>query len=259
MRKLRFASAGLAAGALLLGIAIVIGGCGNNAGNPVGYGPEGQGSEALLLVAPIADTLGNFVALGATIFAPPPSNGFRVYLEPDGQGFRPATEAPVPSAATLGSGWSIYRAVIAGYDPALATQVVARGARNGVESVLSPVTNTAFIPATTAAFLLALQPVTITQPGDSTGIAPTLAWNAVPGAVNYLIQIFDFNFMLRYAAYTSATVHQYGVGPGVIFEELPLRGGPHVMFVQGVDAGSRVFAESFIPRFFNVTVPPPTP
>lgn len=257
MRKLRFAREAVAVGALM--IAFAIGGCGDNAGNPVGYSPEGQGSAAVLLLAPIADSTGMFVGLGATIFAPPPPDGFRLYLQPDGQGFRPATEAPVPSVATLSSGWSIYNAVIGGYDPALATHVVARGARDGVESVLSPVTNTAFIPVTDGAALLNFQPVVITQPGDSTGIAPTLAWNAVPGAVNYLVQIFDVNFQLRYAAYVGATVHQYGLGPGVIFEHLPLRGGPHFMIVQGVNAGSRIFAVSLPPTFFNVTLPPPTP
>ena len=254
MSKLHFAP-GLVGAALLVAMA----GCGDNSGNPVGWAPEGQPSQAVLLLSPVADTLGNYLGLQATIFSPPPADGFRVYLNPAHEGFRPATEAAVPAVTSLGTGWSIYTAVIAGYDPAVPTQFLARGARHGVESMTSPVTNLGFIPATTGPALLNFQSVTITQPGDSTGIAPILAWNAVPGAVSYLVQIFDVNFMPTYIALSTSTVHQFGVGPGTIFEQRPLRGGPHFMTVQAVDGGNRVFAVNFHPSFFNVTVPPPTP
>lgn len=251
MRKLHFVP-GVVAAVLL----VASSGCGDNSGNPVGYAPDGRPSQAVLLLGPVADTLGNYVGLQATIFSPPPADGFRVYIDPAGEGFRPATEAAVPSSTSLGSGWSIYTTVVPGYDPTVPTQFLARGARDGVESILSPLTNAGFIFGTTGDALLQFQPVTITQPGDSTGIAPTLAWNAVPGAVSYLVVIFDVNFLIIYAALSTSNVHQFGVGPGVIFEQQPMRGGPHFMFVQAVDAGSRIFAINIVPHVFNVTVPP---
>lgn len=252
MRKLHFAP-GLAGAALLF--AIGLGGCGDNSGNPVGFGPDGLTSDAVLLLSPVADTLGNYVGLQATIFSPPPADGFRVYINPANEGYRPATEVPVPSTASLGSGWSIYTARVDGYDPAVATEFIARGARDGVESAISPLTNLGFIAGTTAAFLLEFQPVTITQPGDSTGIAPTLAWNAVPGATSYLVQILDVDLLPTYMALSTSNVHQFGVGPGPIFEQQPMRGGPHFMIVQAVDAGGRIFAVNSPPHTFNVTVP----
>jgi hypothetical protein len=253
MRKLHFAPA-LVAAALLA--AVGMGGCGDNSGNPVGFGPAGRPSDAVILLSPVADTLGNYTGLQATIFSPPPANGFRVYINPGNEGYRPATDAPVPPGVSLGSGWSIYTARVDGYDPAVATEFIARGARDGVESDISPVTNLGFIAATTGDFLLQLQLVNVTQPGDSTGIAPTLAWNAIPGATSYLVQIFDTNFLATYMALSTSNVHQFGVGPGTIFEQQPMRSGPHFMIVQAVDVGGRIFAINFFPHTFNVTVPP---
>ncbi|MEO6461654.1 MAG: hypothetical protein ABIP29_01110 [Candidatus Eisenbacteria bacterium] len=251
MRKLRYVR-GLVAAALL----VAIGGCGDNSGIPVGFAPDGRPSQAVLLLSPVADTLGNYVGLEASILSPPPADGFRVYIDPAGEGFRPATEAPVPPLTSLGSGWSIYKAVVDGYDPAVPTQFVARGARDGVESIQSPLTNVGYIPATTAAALLQFLPVTITQPEDSTGIAPLLAWEPVPGAVSYLVQIYDVNSLPIYIALSTSNVHQFGVGPGVIFEQQPMRGGPHFMLVQAVDVGSRIIGVNLALYSFSVTVPP---
>ena len=253
MRKLHFAPA-LVAAALVATIGMA--GCGDNSGSPVGFGPAGVPSDAVLLLAPVADSLGNYVGLQATIFSPPPADGFRIYINPANEGYRPATEAAVPSGVTLGTGWSIYTARVDGYDPAVATEFIARGARDGVESSISPVTNLGFIAGTTPSFLLQFQNVTVTQPDDSTGIAPTLAWNAVPHATSYLVQIFDTNFMPTYMALSTSNVHQFGVGPGPIFEQQPMRGGPHFMVVQAVDVGGRIFGVNFFPHSFNVTVPP---
>jgi hypothetical protein len=254
----------LGAAAALVVAAALASGCGSNDGNPVGYGPEGEPGAPLLLLTALPDsTRASGVTLLATILSPPPANGFRLYLDPDNQGYRPASDGLVSSVATLGSGWSIYSAPVDGYDPAVATHFVARGARDGVESLAAPLSNTAFLPATDRGWLLNLAPVQLTTPGDSTNstLVPTFAWTPVPGASRYFLQVLSiggFSGTLQvYGAITSATTHTFGVGPGLIVEQQPLReGGFYLWTVQAINDGSRVFAVSFVPSAFFIPAPP---
>jgi hypothetical protein len=255
-----------AGAALLAGAAALVSGCGDNEGNPVGYGPEADvGAPILVLAAAPDSTQASGMRLNATIFSPPPVNGFRLYLDPADQGYRPAGGGLLAPAVPFGSGWSVYTAPVDGYDPSVATHFVARGAKDGVESLAAPLTNTAFLPATNASWLLTLSPMTTLTPPDSSNATtqPTFSWTPVPGATRYLLQVFSIGgfvgFAQVYGAITTTPTHTYGVD-GVIFEQQPLRnGGFYVWSVQAIDGGSRVFAASFQPTAFFIPQPPPPP
>jgi hypothetical protein len=257
MTKLRWMRGAALAAALLVAMA----GCGDNAGNPVSYFPEGQPSEAVLILGAIpGDSTLTTVRLVATIFSPPPADAFRLYLEPEGQGYRPATESPVTAGFTLGTGWSVYSSIVDGYDPAVASAVIGRGSRDGVESGDAPRTNVASVVATNPTALLRIRPVTLTQPTDSSivGPHPMLTWNAVPGGARYLVQVFNATGGLHYSALVSSNSHVYGSGDGVIFESQSLRDGALYRWsVQALDGGYRVFAINFEPSAFFVSAPTP--
>lgn len=178
-------AAGLALGAL---------GCGDNSGNPTGYVPEGQVSPAILLtdVQPFnADTSQVFVQM--LVAAPPPSDGMRFYVSPNNEGFRPATESPIPSSTTFDSGWSFFQSSLDGYDPTTTSMtLMARGARGGIESTSAPVTSQGTILAADALTLARREEVIQTFPADSTAI-PNLsfAWATLPGATSYMLQAFN--------------------------------------------------------------------
>lgn len=255
-----------AGAALVLALGAFTSGCGDNEGNPVGYGPEADVGPAILILAAAPDsTQASGVRLDATIFSPPPVNGFRLYLDPADQGYRPAGGGLLSPIVPFGTGWSVYTAPVDGYDPSLSTHFVARGAKDGVESLAAPRTNTAFLPATDANWLLTLSPVTALTPPDSTfaTLQPTFTWTPVPGATSYLLQVFSIGgfvgFAQVYGVITTAPTHTYGVG-GLIFEQQPLRnGGFYLWSVQAIDGGSRVFAATFQTLAFFTPQPPPPP
>ena len=250
MRKSRFARGALVAAALLFGAA----GCGDNSGTPAGFGPAGVPGDAVLLLAPAADSTGAYIGLMAQVFAVPPTDGFRVYVNPNNEGYRPAHDTPATIFATLGSGWNIYTIPIQDYDPGVATEFVARGAYHGIESDVSPMTNTASTPATTPAGLLQFVPVVI-DTVDRFSRTPTLRWNAVPGAATYFVQVVSpVTGQILYAALSNSNVHAWGTGLG--FQATPLPNGVYLLIVQPVDGGSKVFGSSFRPFF---TAVPETP
>ena len=54
------------------------------------------------------------------------------FREPGGEGFRAASDAPIPAATTFDSGWSLFNTVLFGYDPTQTWHaVMARGSRRG--------------------------------------------------------------------------------------------------------------------------------
>lgn len=257
MRKRGFASVAFVG----LALATALAGCGDNAGNPVGYGPEGQVGGALLITQVVVtspDT--SRILLVATVLSPPPANGFRLYLNPGGQGYRPASDAPFAPVATLTTGWSVYQNVVDGFDPSVDNEVLARGARDGFETAAAPVSNRSFIPAAGPITLARLQPITLNLPGDSTITTanPTFTWQPVPGALNYIVQVYDLNGLVMYTALTSATTHQLGVPPGTIFQQLPLvNSGLYRWTVQALDPGYRIRGVSTENRQFFASVPLP--
>jgi len=256
MSKHRF----LARAAVLAGLALFAAGCGDNAGEPLGYGPEGESGNALLLTNALPATADSSVVfLFATVIAPPPANGFRFYINPADRGYRPANDAPLSPSNTLTSGWSVYLTLVEGFDPAVDNRVQARGARDGVESSASPLTNVSFIPASApidlvryGSFLLPPTESLLNEiPADT-----TLSWPAVPGATGYLFSLFGTGGQSIYLAYVTGTSHRFDVGPGLILHSIPrFPGGQYAWNVQAIDAGSRVFALSDV-RTFQIRVPP---
>jgi hypothetical protein len=177
--------------AAVTGLTLFATGCGDNAGNPTGYFPEGQASPAILLtdVQPLnADT--TQVLVVAFVASPPPSDGFRFYVNPDDAGYRPASDVPIASTTTFTSGWSLFQTSLDGYDPTTTSlALIARGARGGVESSAAPVTSSGYIPESTALALTRRQTVTLVAPADSALISSlSFNWAPLPGAASYLLQ-----------------------------------------------------------------------
>ena len=257
MRKHRFA------GAALVGVAlgIALAGCGgDNDGNPVGFYPVGTTGTAYLFTSafpfvPEDSTTGFLVA---TVLAPPPADGFRLYLNPGDQGYRPANDAPVPPLTTTGAGYNLYSILVVGFDPSVGGTVVARGARGGLETSAAPTTNTSTIPAGNGLALLRRQTVTLSTPTDSANVntlTPTLTWQAIPGAT-YLLSVTLSTGQPIYTVLTSQSSHQVNVSPGVVFENQPIRdSGFYYWSVQAIDQGQRVFGLSPVPNAFFVNLP----
>lgn len=245
-----------------LAVAVTLGlaGCGDNTGNPVGYGPEGLPSDAVLVLHTVptaADS--SSLALVVSVLSPPPANGFRIYLNPANEGFRPASDAPIPPVITLTSGWSLYQTVVDGYRPDVSSQIQARGARDGIESSVAPLTNVGFVAAAAPIDLLRLGDAPLGLPGDSTIVSnqPTLNWQVVPGAMRYILQVTDAGANVLYSAVTTTNSHQVGVGPGIIVQEIPFHhAGLYRWSVQAFDAGSRLIAVTRTSRAFFVSIPP---
>ena len=258
MRKSRFAGSVLAPSALALAIALA--GCGDNSGNPTGYFPEGQhGQDAYLVtfaVPPSPDD-STHALLFANILAPPPANGFVVYTNPGDEGFRAVSPTVVP-VSTTGSGYHSYFSFVEGFDPAVGTQVVARGVRDGFETSAGPVTNTSTIPPTHVLALLRRVPVTSIEPFDSsvvTTATPTLSWQPVPNS-KYIVTVSLSTGQPVYIALTSATTLQIRGGGAVVFEDQPLRdGGLYNWTIQALDEGMRVVGVSREPTAFFVNLP----
>jgi hemolysin III len=225
------------------GLTLLAAGCGDNSGNPTGYSPEGQASPAILLldVQPLdADTSQVFVQ--AFVASPPPSDGFRFYVNPDDAGYRPANEAPLPPSTTFDSGWSLFTSVINGYDPTTTSLgFIARGARGGVESLNAPVTSAGYIPASSALALTRRQPVTLLAPADSADITEfEFDWAPVPGAGSYLLQAFNAS-----TGELGLLVHVPASGATPLQLETAIQNlVPYRWFVTAYDGGGRAFAVS---------------
>jgi len=112
------------------------------------------------------------------------ANGFRLYANPAGQGFRPAEDFVAAPSASWITGWNLYSIRLTTFDPAAGTDLMGRGARNGIESSAAPITEHSYLPASTPEDLIHRLDVILVSPGDSTETdsIPVLTWNATPGA-----------------------------------------------------------------------------
>jgi hypothetical protein len=253
--------------AAALAFVVLMAGCGDNAGNPTSYFPEGQTDGQATLFAvfqPAAPGDSSRVILFANVLALPPTDRVRIYLNPggpgpDGQGFREATDGLISPIVSTGLGYSTYFTPIADYDPAIGGEIVARGSRNGYETSYAPISNVAVIPSSDALSLVRLQPITIVQPEDSTDVLtvnPVLSWQPVPGAAKYLVQVSQPTGQVIYSLLTSDTSARVGLAPGTVFESQPLRdGGFYIWTVAAVDGGYRVFASTGGVSAFVVHLP----
>ncbi len=224
-------------------LTLLVAGCGDNAGNPTGYSPEGQVSPAILLldVQPFTpDTAQVFVQ--AFVVSPPPADGYRFYVNPDEAGYRPANEAPLPATTTFDSGWSLFQTSINGYDPTTSNLAfLARGARGGIESSAAMLSSPGYIPASDALTLARRQPITLLAPADSAQIsAPGFSWTPVAGASAYVLQAFNASTgelgLLVYVPADGADATELEVSVLNLI--------PYKWFVTAYDGGGRAFALS---------------
>ena len=229
------------------GLTLLAAGCsGDNSGNPTGYAPEGQPGTAILLtdVQPFtADTSQVFVTM--FVVSPPPPDGFRFYVNPNDEGYRPATESAIPAATTFDSGWSLYQSALDGYDPTTTTvSLIARGTRRGIESSNSLVTQTATILPAPALQLARRARVQQLAPPDSAQISSitptTFRWAPLPGARSYVLQAFNASTgelgMVVYVDDVSATRIELEMA---ILNQVPYR-----WFVVAYDVGGRAIGVS---------------
>jgi len=225
------------------GLGLAAAGCGDNSGQPTGYFPEGQTSGAILLtdIQPFdAETTSVYVA--AFVAGPPPADGYRFYVDPGGEGFRPATDAPIPPSTTFDSGWSLFNTVLDGYDPTTTWHALqARSSRRGIESTSSDLTALGYLPHADPLTLARRLPITLLAPDDSAQISePNFDWAPVPGATQYLLQGFaasggELGFLVHFNDATkTATLLDVGA-QGLI---------PYNWFVTGYDQFGNAIARS---------------
>jgi len=140
-------------GIAAVAVVALLAGCGNRGGSLVGFTPEGQANRAVLEAQ--VDTVGTTLTASALVFVQAPTNRIRVYDDINDGGFQPTGDFEVQPSRTFSTGWGIYQVTLPIYDPTASHVLLARGSRDGVENVLSPLSNAATIPAGTAATLLA--------------------------------------------------------------------------------------------------------
>jgi hypothetical protein len=97
--------------ALLFALALGAAGCGDNGGEPTGFGPPGTPNGALLFldVQPATPVDSSQVLVFGDIYATPPADGFRLYVDPGNTGFRPATEFIAQPTHTFSTGRYVFR------------------------------------------------------------------------------------------------------------------------------------------------------
>jgi hypothetical protein len=174
------------------------------------------------------------------------ADGFRIYANPAEQGFRPAEDFIAAASANWSTGWSFFSIRLATFDPAAGTDLVGRGAVDGIESGAAPITEHSYLPIATPAELVHRENVELISPADSaeTDSTPVMSWAPTPGASRYLVQIFGRNG-LQYLALTDQTSHQVQGTSGIIFQELPLRDGQFFRWdVYAVDSRNRIMGYS---------------
>ena len=233
----------VAAGALLLALASF--GCGDNSGTPTDYTPVGTSNSGLLLadVQPANADSTELVVFGE-IYDATTANGYRLYVDPANQGFRPATDYLAAPTHTYSTGVNQYRIRSLTWDPSIDNVFLGRGARNGLETTAAPLTEYATVYQSPFPLALARRvDVPLVAPVDSANVdsLPTLSWAAVPGAARYRVQIEGRNGIV-YSALVDATTHTVGGVAGFVIENIPLRGGfLYRWSVDAIDGVNRVF------------------
>jgi hypothetical protein len=224
--------------ALLLALALGAAGCGDNGGEPTAYVPPGVENGALLFldVQPRSAVDSSNVLVYGDIYAGPPANGFRLYVDPNDTGFRPATEFVAAPTHTFSTGMNLYRVLDVGYDPHVTNLYMGRSARNGVESQVSRLTERAAIDASFDPVNLARRiNVSLVAPADSamTDSVPTLSWAPVAGATRYRVRIIGRNGV-NYLVVVDGTTHKVESDPAIRLEDMPMR--PGLLYRWSVDA-----------------------
>lgn len=226
-----------AGGTLVLLLAALAFGCGDNGGTPTGYQPDGLGDAAILLadVQPTGADSSQVVVYGE-IYDASSANGFRLYVDPQGQGYRPAADYVAAPAKTFSTGVNAYRIRALSLDLSLDNTFLGRGSRNGFETTAAPLTEHAVVFQGFPPVELARRiDVPLVSPADSamTDSIPTLTWAPVPQAARYRVVIEGRNGWV-YVVITDATSNTVSDGTGIVIEDLPMRAG--LLYRWGVDA-----------------------
>lgn len=239
------------AGLVLAAVAAPLAGCGNQDGSLVGYLPEGQSDEAILIIDPQPATPGDssVVSVEANTLFRPLVDGVRLYVDPNGEGYRPATSFVSSGTTTYSTGLSLATTPVTvsttGYN-----RFMAWGSRKGVQSGAAPLSQEAFLPGISPVDLLRRVDVPLVSPLDSANVDSTalLRWSAVPGAARYIVQIIGRNGLQYLALVEGGTQHQVRIGPGLIVQDIPMRDkGQYLWQAIAVDEGWRVIGLTYSP------------
>ena len=253
MQGRRLAGAGAA-----LVVALVTVGCGSNTGSLAGYVPEGQYNSAFLFadVQPKSPADSSQVWVYGVVYDRTPTEGFRLYINPAGAGFRPAADVVASPTKTYSTGYNEYRIRSdVAPDPTGWNDYLARGARRGMESSVSPLTEHAWVPPGPALDFARRLDVTLLAPPDSaaTDSTPTLSWAPTPGAARYLVRIRGRGGIV-YLTLTDATTHRVEISAGIRFEDMPMRPGLLYRWeVLAISANNRLIGRTGTTRALLVT------
>jgi hypothetical protein len=241
------------AGALALVLALGAVGCGDNGGSLAGFRPEGLGDAALLLadVQPVTPADSSQVVVFGVIYDHTTANGYRLYVDPNGTGYRPAADFVSAPTKTYSTGFNEYTIRANQFVTEESNFYLGRGARNGYESGDAPLTEIAAVSGTPFPVLLARRlDVPLLSPADSaaTDSIPVLSWDAVSGAVEYRVTITGRNG-INYLVLVPGTTHQVEIDPATVLEDIPLRPGLLYRWqVEALDVWHRLFAKTKVTR-----------
>ena len=222
-------------------------GCGDNAGSPTGYSPIGTEDGALLLldVQPATADSSEVVVYGE-IYDASSANGFRLYVDPQDQGFRPAADFLAAPTKTFSTGVNGYRIRALGIDTAIDNVFLGRGARNGLETGAAPLTERGTVFMTAPAIDLARRlDVTLLSPPDSAFLDSNTVfqWEKVPGAARYRVYVTGRNGIIF-----EEIISAEDFADVLVIENLPLRPGLLHWGLDAIDARNRVIAITRRPR-----------
>jgi hypothetical protein len=224
-------------GALVLLVSLFAFGCGDNGGNPTSFAPDGTGDASLLLldVQPLTPDSSE-VAVYADIYDPTNANGYRLYVEPESDGFRPASDYVAAPTHTYSTGVDLYRIRSLTFDPTLSNTFMGRGMRNGIESAAGPLTERAAVFKGYDPIDLARRlDVTLFSPADSAFLdsSTSFQWGLVPGATRYRFYVTGRNGIVFETIYGPT-------GEELRIENLRLTPGLFHWGVDAVDPSNRV-------------------
>jgi hypothetical protein len=253
--------AALAATGAFAGLMLAASGCGDQSGNPIGVGNVDPIGSAMLWidVEPAVPGDSSSLVAFATVLDASASDGFQLYGNPGGQGYRAVTDYAATPLNSFATGYDVYVMQPEPYDPTLYTEYVARGSRGGDHSPTGVVSEKAVSPASLG-FTAGLARKTEIQLLRPIGIAeadtaPRLSWTPVPGATRYVVQISN-GLGIQYMAVVPDTGHRVLNQPAVIVQDIPLRANFFFTWtVFALNADNRVIGftptpEGFITRRF---------
>ena len=254
--------------AMLL-VAGTIAGCGRNKGElPAGFAPDGVPSSSTYLfsqfgygINPAGD-----VAPGVllTVLDASVADGFNLYRKSTTDvSFHEVNTFPAPHVGSFNSTYGAYQAIDFDFKENLAVQYTARSVVQGVESQLSSLSSSSYLPAGTEADL-APDLFNMIAPIDTvnTDSLPTLRWQAVPGAQRYLVQVIrsDFKpFVLILTPPDGSTSYKLQSKLGLVVQEAILTRATFFWDVTAIDANGFVIGVTPSFQIFIVNPPPPPP